>query len=283
MDTRHPHDDGVCCDLCEGTQFDELHAWEVGNFWNPASVPIAVYKCRGCELVMLHPVPTADQLPAQGEWWTSERKWYRRRRWLKNIWEPIRFAIFGTKQSRLVRQTRRVVPSGKLLDVGCGLGELMEVAKKHYACVGLDPSPVSAQKIREMGFPIIESTFEEADIPQGEFDVVTMDSVVEHVHSPTEVLQRVNAALRIGGVVFINVPKFGGPAYKRHGQAWNGFRHGYHTFLYTGETLGKLLEKAGFEVQSSPRRDRMFDDILTLWGKKVRDVEITKPNAQKAA
>ena len=263
MQPRHPHDDNVKCDLCGEQQFDMLHAWEVGNFWNPASIPIAVWQCRSCEVVMLHPVPTAEQLPAAGEWWTSERKFYRRRPWLKRMWKPTRVAIFGSKESRLIRKTRRLVPEGRLLDVGCGLGELMQEGRKHYDCVGLDPSPVGVHALGMVAH---------VDIPKGEFDAVMMDSVLEHVHSPTGVLAKVNHALRIGGAVVINVPKFNGPAYRRHGAGWNGFRHGYHTFLYTGQTLGKFLEKTGFEVVQNPKRDRILDDILTLWGRKVRDV-----------
>lgn len=270
MAVTNPAEAGVCCDLCTGRDFELLHEWEVGNFWNPASIPIAVWKCADCELVTLYPVPTTAQLPADGEWWTSERKFYRRRRWLKRIWEPTRVAIFGSKESRLIRNTRRITKAGRLLDIGCGLGELMQTGSKHFECVGLDPSPVAAKTVREMGFQVIESTFEDAEIPDSDFDAVVMDSVLEHVHSPTAVLRKVNSVLRVGGSVAINVPKFDGPAYRRHGAGWNGFRHGYHTFLYTGETLGQLLEKTGFDVLKRPKRDRMLDDILTLWGVKTR-------------
>ena len=271
-DVRHPQEDNVCCDLCEGKEFDLLHAWEVGNFWNPASIPIAVWQCRACELVILHPVPTAEQLPAEGEWWTSQRKWHRRRRWLKQIWEPIRHKLTGTPQTRIIRSTRKVIKEGRLLDVGCGMGKLMQAGSKYYDCVGLDPSPVSAKQIRDLGFPIVEATLEDADLEPGSFDIVAMESVLEHVHEPTNVLTKINSLLRVGGVVFVNVPKFDGPAYRRHGAGWNGFRHGYHTFLFTGETLGKFYEKTGFEVLQNPKRDRMLDDVLILWGRKVRDV-----------
>ena len=47
-----------------------------------------------------------------------------------------------------------------------------------------------------------------------------------------------------------------------------GFRHGWHTFLFTGQTLGRCLEVAGFEVLDRPRRAGLLDDILILWGRK---------------
>lgn len=174
--------------------------------------------------------------------------------------------------NRLVWTTRRAKRSGRLLDVGAGIGPLLRVAKKYYECVGLEPSPIATQKLRADGFEVIEAMFEDAEIESASFDVVTLDSVIEHVLSPSEILAKINRILRPGGVVALKTPKFGGPAYCRHGAEWNGFRHGYHTFLYSGKTLSAILEKTGFEVLQNPKRDRMLDDILILWGRKVREV-----------
>lgn len=122
------------------------------------------------------------------------------------------------------------------------------------------------------GFTVIEFTFEDARIDPQLFDVVLMDSVIEHVQSPRSVLAKVNHILRPDGVVVMKTPKFGGPAYRRHKSAWNGFRHGYHTYLFTGDTLGRYLQETGFEVIRRPRRDRMLDDCLILWGRKVAEL-----------
>ena len=266
-----PQATGTQCDLCGGGTFVQLHEWAVGDFWNPATVPIAVWQCAQCRLVFLHPVPTAAQLPATGDWWSAERKQFQRRRWFKTRWGKLRFALIGDSRDRLIQATRRAVPNGKLLDVGCGRGDLLARAAKYYDCVGLEPSATAAAAVRQLGYPVIESTFEQAVIAPGSFDVVTMDAVIEHVPSPTQALQQINACLRRNGVVVLKTPKFGGLAYRRHGSGWNGFRHGYHTFLFTGQTLGRYLEKTGFEVLARPRRDRLLDDILILWGRKVRD------------
>lgn len=222
-------------------------------------------------MVCLHPVPNSDQLPNQGDWW-AQRKGFRRNLWFKKIWEPTRYFLFGSSKNRLIKATRRVCKGGKLLDVGCGTGEMLEEAKKYFECYGLEPSPIAAEVCRKKGFDVIEGYFE--NISFGDFfDVVVMDSVIEHVNSPTQFLRLVWRVLKPGGVVVMLTPKFGGPASKKHGAAWNGFRHGYHTFLFSGETLSRLMEKAEFDVLESPKRDRMLDDILILWGKKrgVRD------------
>jgi SAM-dependent methyltransferase len=149
----------------------------------------------------------------------------------------------------------------------------LELAAPSFECVGLEPSPSAAAQVRAKGIPIIEASFESADIQPQSFDLVTMDAVIEHVRHPLEVLKKTNTILRKDGIVALKTPKFGGPAYRLHDSGWNGFRHGYHLFLFTGKTLGALMRAAGFEVLRRPKRDRILDDILILWGRKVKEVE----------
>lgn len=264
---------GVCCDLCGGQSFSKLHEWPVGDFWNPSTVPIAVWQCAGCSLVLLHPVPTSAELPDEGDWWSPQRKGFARRKWFKYRWAKLRHSIVGTPRQRLIRATRRVAKGGRLLDVGCGCGELLVEARRYFDCVGLEPSASAVAAARKQGLEIIEGTFETANIEPASFDVVMLDAVIEHVLSPTDVLTKINSLLKMNGLVVLTTPKFGGPAYRMHGRDWNGFRHGYHTYLYTGETLGGFLAKTGFAVLDKPKRDRFMDDQLILWGRKVREVE----------
>jgi 2-polyprenyl-3-methyl-5-hydroxy-6-metoxy-1,4-benzoquinol methylase len=147
----------------------------------------------------------------------------------------------------------------------------MTEASVAYECVGLEPSAIAADVARGRGFQVFEQTFEEAEIEPGSFDVVTLDAVIEHVKSPTEVLTKVNSILRMNGVVALTTPRFGGLAYRIHRGGWNGFRHGYHTYLFSGNTLGRYLEKTGFQIARRPKRDRPLDDQLILWGIKVRE------------
>jgi 2-polyprenyl-3-methyl-5-hydroxy-6-metoxy-1,4-benzoquinol methylase len=266
-----PHDSYACV-LCGGRRFQRLHHWEVGDVWNPASIPLSVWQCQ-CELVFLYPVPTPEQLPEQGDWWSTQRRRPKRRRAWKLLRQRASRWLFGSSQSRLINATRRAMPSGRLLDVGCGTGSLLQLASPNYVCFGLEPSPRAAEVVRAAGIPVQEAMIEQARFPPGSFDVVTMDAVIEHVRDPVDVLKHVNSLVRPGGVIALKTPKFGGPAYRMHGAAWNGFRHGYHTFLFTGETLTRTMQAAGFNVLRHPCRNRWLDDILILWGRKNRNVQ----------
>ena len=269
---RDPASDGRFYDLCSGQRFQLLHAWDVGDKWNQGTIPIAVWKCE-CGLVFLHPVPTPEQLPGEGDWWSPKREKIRHGRRFKNIHIKAGRAIFKSPRHRLLKYTQKIAPSGRLLEVGCGSGKLLALASQFYDCVGVERSPVAAAKARSLGIPVIESSFEDARIEPQAFDVVIMNSSIEHVDSPMMMLKKANRKLRHGGVIAVRTPKFGGPTYRLRGATWRGFRHGYHTFLFSGETLARYLQRSGFEVCRRPKRDRMFDDILILWGRKMAEVK----------
>lgn len=269
---KDPASDGRFCDLCSGQRFQLLHAWDVGDKWNQSTIPIAVWKCE-CRLVFLHPVPTPEQLPGEGDWWSPKREKIRNDRRFKNIHIKAGRAIFKSPRHRLLKYTQKMAPSGRLLEVGCGSGKLLSLASQFYDCVGVEQSPIAASRARSAGIPVIESSFEDVRIEPQAFDVVMMNSSIEHVDSPMMMLTKANRILRHGGVIAVRTPKFGGPTYRLRGAAWRGFRHGYHTFLFSGETLARYLQRTGFEVCRRPKRDRMFDDILILWGRKVAEVK----------
>lgn len=268
---RDPRQDGYTCCLCRGRAFRLLHSWEAGHPRNSATIELGFWECE-CGLAVLYPVPGPDDLPLAGEWWTGAPRQVFRHVQLKAVRVRLQNWLFGTQRQRLIRQTRRVVAGGRLLDVGCGTGELLECARPYFDCTGIEPSPRAAAVARAKGFEIMEHRFEDAPAPNGTFDVVTMDAVLEHVVDPVSVLTKINGLLKPRGVVVIKVPKLWGPSHRRHGREWNGFRVGYHTVMFSGQTLRNTLEGAGFAPLRSPSRDRALDDILMLWGRKARAV-----------
>jgi 2-polyprenyl-3-methyl-5-hydroxy-6-metoxy-1,4-benzoquinol methylase len=266
-----PAEDGRVCELCGGRTFSILHGWEPGNRWNPISMPIAMWKCT-CGFTFLHPIPTVDQLPDEGDWWSGQRNVFSRRRRLKTVWNNIRrklFGSFGSSKRRFLWYIRKVVPSGRFLEAGCGKGEMLMLARRFYECVGIDPSSTAVECAKKLGIHVIQGTLENAELEENSFDVVLLDSVIEHVASPAALLRKAHYVLRDRGVVIVVTPKLNGPSHRLHGAEWNGFRHGYHTFLFTAKTLGLLMRETGFRLLRWPRRNRFLDDILILWGRKV--------------
>lgn len=268
-EARDPNSDAYVCTCCGATDFTLRHRWEVGSYWNQCAIPLSVWDCKQCQLTVLYPIPEPHEYPGGGDWFAAERNDLSRKYWFKTFKRKVINKLIGTNSERFLKGCVKAKPTGKFLDVGCGIGEMLDLASNDYTeCSGVEPSPIAAEEARKKGFTIYEDFFEDVTLPEAHYDVILMHSVIEHVKDPVAILRKCHKALAPDGVVAMLTPKLGGPAYRIHGEGWNGFRHGYHTFLFTGKTLGNCMEKAGFEVLKSPRRDRATDDLLILWGRK---------------
>ena len=203
---RSPREDQRTCCLCGGEQFRLLHGWETDHPRNSASIPLSVWECQ-CGLATLHPFPTTEQLPAAGDWWTEERKFIKRRSWLKKIRKPAQNLIFGGQKQRFARQTRKAVAGGRVLDIGCGEGELLSLLSNWFECEGVEPSETAAAESTRRGVKVTVGFFEDVDLPEESYDLVTMYAVLEHVYDPVQVLSKVNRVLKPGGIVAIKSSK----------------------------------------------------------------------------
>ncbi len=107
---------------------------------------------------------------------------------------------------------RRGIVSGKLLDVGCGRGDLVAFARSRgFDAEGFDPSPVFVEHARrKYGLPIKVATWASARVPRGAFDVVVLSHVLEHVENPRELVRRCAQWLKPGGTLVCQMPNEAG-------------------------------------------------------------------------
>jgi SAM-dependent methyltransferase len=67
-------------------------------------------------------------------------------------------------------------------------------------------APYAAIAASEFGIEVETSPVESAASLRSEWDVVILAAVLEHLYEPVQLLSRVTAALRPGGLVFLDVP-----------------------------------------------------------------------------
>jgi SAM-dependent methyltransferase len=111
------------------------------------------------------------------------------------------------RDARLAR-ARPYVPKGaRVLDVGCGDGELFRRWKGHIAG-GVGIEPTLTEPISGDGYELLPGSFPDFVPADGQFDAITMLAVLEHL--PPDVQARLADAcarsLRPGGRVVITVP-----------------------------------------------------------------------------
>jgi SAM-dependent methyltransferase len=113
---------------------------------------------------------------------------------------------------RLWRRRLRLVeeryPKGTLLDVGCGDGLFLKVARDAgWDADGIEFSPEGARRSSlRIGRPVAMGDLAQAKGLRGPFDVVTLWHVLEHLADPGAMLGAVRGRLRAGGLLVVAVP-----------------------------------------------------------------------------
>lgn len=103
-----------------------------------------------------------------------------------------------------------VAPKARVLDLGCGDGELLaQLAKqKQVSGYGLEIDPVQIQKCVERGVNVVEQNLDKglANFADQSFDTVVMTQALQTLRSPHLVVEEM---LRVGRECIITFPNFG--------------------------------------------------------------------------
>jgi len=153
--------------------------------------------------------------------------------------------------NRRIDLIRKILPHGQLLEIGCGRGYFLHLAKEYgYKVNGIEISPVAAQYAKSnYNIDVQTGDIEIMDISDTSINLITLWHVLEHFYNPAAVLQKVYKMLNTGGILIVEVPnlhslKFQLADEKKRWQSGNHPR--YHLSFFTRRTLKKMLQKTGF-------------------------------------
>jgi SAM-dependent methyltransferase len=151
---------------------------------------------------------------------------------------------------RALARIETYVPSrGALVDLGCWVGFLLAEARdRGWRTVGVEPSEFGSVYARErLGLEVLRGDLLSAPVPAGEFKVVTMGDVLEHVSAPGAALRRALELLGSDGVLWLSLPDAGSRLARAMGRRWWSVIP-THVQYFTRRSITVLLERSGFEV-----------------------------------
>jgi 2-polyprenyl-3-methyl-5-hydroxy-6-metoxy-1,4-benzoquinol methylase len=138
---------------------------------------------------------------------------------------------------------------GRLLDVGCGEGGFLALAKgRGFSVVGFDYDRRMIELARQRGIVEAESAeFSDWSLRRkaGEFSYITLFDVLEHHPEPARFLSELKRLLKPGGVIAITLPNTLRPL------PWGREEHDYpphHFTRWSSESMRTFLESHGFRV-----------------------------------
>ena len=223
------------CILCGSSRRNFLYSQD----------PWQVYQCADCKLGVLDPRPDDAELSRlyQQEYFQDQYKQELR------IDSPEMKKRLNQEKQRL-RFFRSFKKKGKVLDIGCGRGYfLLACREKKYQVEGVDLSAdVAAYVRRELKIPVHVGEIIDVQIPDKNFDVITMWHSLEQTADPNIYLQKARQWLKDDGVLVVDVPNYAGHDAVKTWDRWLGWQLPYHLFHFTSDSLVALLHKRGFAV-----------------------------------
>lgn len=140
------------------------------------------------------------------------------------------------------------------LDVGFGAGLLLRAAKRGgWQVVGTEVAAPAWEKMKKDGFDVRLGELQECDLEEGDFDIVSMVEVLEHVEDPAVLVAEAARLLRPGGALYFTTPNVGSLPYRLLGKRWSVVTPPHHLQLFSTDGIESLLARAGFKVVKTER------------------------------
>lgn len=213
--------------------------------------PEKVIRCMHCGLMSAYPVEPADRI----------FKVYQDLRDEKYLKEEN-----GRRQSAkiILNRISKFKRGGRILDIGSAVGFLLDEAKKlGWFTFGIEPSRWGRDYAQRFGLEIIGEELAKTNLSERYFDVITMVDVIEHLVNPKETLIQTRRILKNDGLLFISTPDVDSLASRILKAKWWGIKK-YHLFYFSKETLGKMLDAAGFKIIKFNSHPRVFSALYLI-------------------
>lgn len=226
------------CLICENDGTRNKALFDVSGYTYKA--------CSGCGLVFTDPLPTARQIV---DYYATHSVAGSYDQGKQDEVAGMRRQGFVSYLQRFEAETGCRIAGKDVLDIGCFNGLSLQA----IASMGGDPYGLefqeSAAKTANERFPGRVTVADIcAPLALGrQFDVITLNDVLEHVPDPQAALQNIWGLLREGGYLLATTPDTGSWMARLMGRNWPSMVPVHHIFLFDRRNLGMLLQQFGFE------------------------------------
>ena len=229
--------DSLACRLCAAAALPTLRGRPDHEYGVP--VQLDYWRCTGCGLVFVEPIPSALVPSFYAAYSTHERADVAGRSSLWRLIDAVTPAIDHAGSFTSLNITKAM----RILDFGCGggafLAELRDAGFTELAGCDFDPNVAATALPGLRFFTGIDQLADE------KFDVITMNHVLEHVEDVPATLARLRLHLKSGGFIYIRTPNPRSALAKLFGTSWRGWETPRHLNLLTPKAMRRAVEEAG--------------------------------------
>ena len=206
-----------------------------------------IVKCDQCTFTFVNPRPEQGQLAGYYESTEYISHSGTNKGIVNSVYKYVRNFTHKSKLNLVTKYAK----GNKILDIGCGSGELLGLFKKsNWETLGIEPNDNAREfAIKQYCIDVYEESHIK-EIESASMDVISMWHVLEHVSLLNERMEEVKRILKDDGVLFIAVPNRISFDAMHYGEFWAAFDVPRHLYHFTPETMGELIKKHGFAIVS---------------------------------
>ena len=257
---NHPNETIRVCPFCSCLNVKEKPSLYSRGPWT-------IKKCKQCSFHYLENVVPYSELTENYAWTETSKleNEFRLKRSpilkkLSNKYSWFKDNIL--KRDKGIKLINKLLNSGKLLDIGCGSGEILRKLPKNITPFGIEIELKTAKLTNEFakskGGKVWHTDAISGlnDTDKDFFDCIIMQSFLEHEIYPKELLLGAFKALKKDAYLIIKVPNFSCWNRYLRKENWCGFRFPDHVNYFTPSALKRMAIESGFKIYRFSLADR---------------------------
>jgi 2-polyprenyl-3-methyl-5-hydroxy-6-metoxy-1,4-benzoquinol methylase len=231
------------CPVCQSQTFEE---YLTVKDYTVSQEQFKIVTCKKCGFKFTNPRPDGEAI---GEYYKAESyisHTNTSKGLISKIYQEVRKFTLKGKLNLINRLSPK---NGKLLDVGCGTGMFLNVARENgWKVNGIEPD-AGARAIAEENNQIkikqeILGSFENET-----FEVITLWHVLEHVHELNATIDWLKERLSKEGSLLIAVPNHESKDAEIYQEQWAAYDVPRHLYHFSQKSIKELFANYGFELK----------------------------------
>lgn len=198
------------------------------------------------EMLETYPQPSLENLP---DYYKSE-DYISHTDAKRNLFEKAYHFIKSISLKRKLKLINSVSNEAKnLLDIGCGTGDFLKIAKdNNWNVSGIEPNKkaraIANQKTNNSVFEVEQLQ----NLNEHSFDVITLWHVLEHLPNLEAQISIFKKLLKPNGTLIVAVPNYKSYDAKHYKSFWAAFDVPRHLWHFSQASISKLVEREHLKV-----------------------------------
>lgn len=207
-----------------------------------------IANCSSCTFLFTQDVPTQHHI---GRYYISEDYISHsdtQKGLINKLYHAVRRRTLTGKKELI--QNRTGMEQGRILDIGCGTGAFLHTMQAGgWAGIGLEPDASARSKAKELHNITALPSAELYNMPDGQFDAITMWHVLEHVHELQQYIDRLKELVSPDGKLFIAVPNYRSYDAAFYRSSWAAYDVPRHLWHFSTQSMHTLMQRHGLVIE----------------------------------